>query len=635
MPDTILDVEVAGGYVLGINYHHDSSACLVRDGRVLVAIELERLVRLRHATMSGPEQVVNYCLAAAGLDRGDVVAVCANSANAAATDALVRAGTPLISHHLAHAYSCLATCDLTDAAIMVLDGSGNRYRDVEPEYRGPAPAADHFEEAESYYLVTGPRRRLEVVRKRWGWYDDHVGRRPYLRFSSLGHMYSVASEYIFKQWTDAGKVMGLAPFGTGESVADLVLVTRQGEDFTVSTRWVDCLPPEYAGGAGWGLPAAERIYQDVAWRVQRELEETVLAEARWLHGVTGARRLCVAGGVALNCSLNQRLRAETPFEEVFVSWAPADDGVALGCAFQAANGECGPRRPFAVSPYGGRAYADEEIRHVLDAYAGQRLALSFFQPAGEAPVVLRRGSDEVLTPRLDAAERRSFAEIDFTFGSPVTWRFETAPGFGRDEPWLHKPSGRPASRLVPREIAFRRADDPVGEAAELLARGLVVAWFTGGCEFGPRALGHRSILADPRDAGMTARVNALKGREGFRPVAPVVPLEHAAEYFVLDGASPTMSFAAPVRPERAADIPAVVHCDGSARLQTVTAEQEARLHALLLAFGALSGVPVLINTSLNDHREAIVETPADALHTFLRLGLDALVLEDWIVRPEA
>jgi carbamoyltransferase len=174
-----------------------------------------------------------------------------------------------------------------------------------------------------------------------------------------------------------------------------------------------------------------------------------------------------------------------------------------------------------------------------------------------------------------------------------------------------------------------KREDILEAAAERLARGQVLGWFQGRSEFGPRALGHRSILADPRDPAMKDLVNArVKHRQGFRPFAPSVPAERAAEFFELEAESPFMLLVSRVRPEARSRIPSVVHVDGTARLHTVRREVEPRFHALLTAFGRRTGVPVLLNTSFNVRGEPIVETPADAVECFLLTRLDALVIDD-------
>jgi carbamoyltransferase len=179
-------------------------------------------------------------------------------------------------------------------------------------------------------------------------------------------------------------------------------------------------------------------------------------------------------------------------------------------------------------------------------------------------------------------------------------------------------------------LAFHRSTDVATETAALLADGRVIGWFQGRMEFGPRALGNRSILADPRSAAMRDHVNRLKGREQWRPLAPSVLAHRAGDYFELEGESPFMLFAAQVRQERRAQVPAIVHVDGSARPQTVTPRQNPRYHALLSAFERKTGVPILLNTSFNGAWEPIVASPGQAVSTFIACGLDALVIGDYI-----
>jgi carbamoyltransferase len=184
--------------------------------------------------------------------------------------------------------------------------------------------------------------------------------------------------------------------------------------------------------------------------------------------------------------------------------------------------------------------------------------------------------------------------------------------------------------------ASKQGGDVIGDAADHLAAGRVLGWFSGPSEFGPRALGHRSILADPRDAKMKDRLNAtVKHRQAFRPFAPAVPAERAEEFFEGSAESPFMILAKRVKPDRADAIPAVTHVDGTARVQTVRREASPRFHALLTAFGERTGVPVLLNTSFNVRGEPIVETPDDAIDCFLTTGIDTLMLEDRIFTKRA
>jgi carbamoyltransferase len=300
----------------------------------------------------------------------------------------------------------------------------------------------------------------------------------------------------------------------------------------------------------------DQAHYDIASSLQTVLEETVLELARWLHRRSGSQDLVLAGGVALNCVLNARLRDAGPFARLWVQPAAGDAGTALGAA----------------------AWIDAKVRGGAARCAP--MSHAFLGPA--------YGDDEI----------EAF----------LRWS----------------------------KLPFRRLDDVASETAELLAANAVIGWYQGRMEFGPRALGGRSILASPIDPGMQARLNEIKDREDFRPVAPVVLEEKAGEWLAGGGVSPFMLFVHDVLPDKADRIPAVRHVDGTARIQTVNAEQHPRYHALLRAFEARTGVPVLVNTSFNTRGEPIVCTPRDAVESFWTSPLDALVIGSFLVRkPEA
>ncbi len=302
----------------------------------------------------------------------------------------------------------------------------------------------------------------------------------------------------------------------------------------------------------------------------------MLRMARTAHRKTGLDRLCMAGGVALNAVANGRIVREGPFREVWIQPAAGDAGGALGVAQLAWHRHL--RQPRSVTP--GK-----------DTMKGARLGPAF---------------DD------DAIER------------------------------VLRDAGATYERIA--------GDDLPERVAALLADGAIVGWFDGRMEFGPRALGARSILADPRSPAMQSHMNLrIKHRESFRPFAPCVLAEHAHEWFEI-GESPYMLVVAPVRPERRiqsastegrwgigllnvprSGIPAVTHVDHSARVQTVRAEEHPRLHALLGAFHALTGCPVLVNTSFNVRGEPIVCTPADAWRCFLGTSIDYLVLGSFLL----
>jgi carbamoyltransferase len=259
----------------------------------------------------------------------------------------------------------------------------------------------------------------------------------------------------------------------------------------------------------------------------------------------------MAGGVALNCVMNARLRDRGPFKRIWVQPAAGDAGTALGAALW------------------------------IDA-------------------------------RERATSEREFRMDHAFFG----------PGFSDDEI---------EQFLIWSKLPYRKLDNVAEEAAELLAQDKVIGWFQGKLEFGPRALGARSILASPIHAEMQERLNDIKDREDFRPVAPVVLEEEAANWFVRGEVSPFMLFVYDVQPDKASGIPAVRHVDGTARIQTINREQNPPYYDLLQAFYRRTGVPVLVNTSFNTRGEPIVNTPRDAVECFWTSPLDALVIGSFLL----
>jgi carbamoyltransferase len=299
----------------------------------------------------------------------------------------------------------------------------------------------------------------------------------------------------------------------------------------------------------------ERTHQNIARSLQVALEETVLAMVAWLHGETGAENLCMAGGVALNCVLNARVRDRGAFRNVWVQPAAGDAGTALGAALLV---DCAQA---------GRVRKRWSMQH---AYWG---------------------------PGFDAAEIEAF--------------------------------------LRQARISYRKPDDIAHAAADLLAEDKILGWFQGRMEFGPRALGARSVLASPTSPTMQARLNELKEREDFRPVAPAVLEEEADRWFVAAGVAPFMLFVYDVRADQAERIPAVRHTDGTARIQTVNRAHNPLYYDLIRAFGERTGVPVLVNTSFNTRGEPIVCTPRDAVECFYTSPLDALAIGSFLLEKPA
>ncbi|MDB5760609.1 MAG: carbamoyltransferase [Burkholderia sp.] len=567
-------------YTLGINAaFHDCSATLVKDGVVLAAAEEERFTRVKHGKRPLPFTVwqlpyhaIDYCLQHAGimlrdvdhvaysydpwlqLDRNDAAATLAlplepsrnpgpwlSPWDPLSLSYIVNAprqladGAPhhlkkrfhgcrhdgpwqwhFVEHHLAHEASAFLAAPFDDCAVLAMDGRGERATTSYGVYR------------------QGRYERLKQVNL------------PH----SLGLLYEAVTDYLgFLRSSDEYKVMALASFGKPAHV-DLfrdVLRYHGNGDYTVEqVDWVALLGPARERGG-----PTEQRHMDIAHSLQVVLEETVGRMAEWLHRESGSARLVVAGGVALNCVMNARLRDRGPFEQVWVQPASGDSGTSLGAALW-----------------------------------------------------------------IDAKERP---------GQPRSWRMDhvfLGPDYADDEI---------EAFLKQAMLPYRRSADIASDAAALLAEGKVIGWFQGRMEFGPRSLGARSILASPVNPGMQARLNQIKDREDFRPVAPVVLEEAASDWFVNAGVSPFMVFINDVRPDRVDRIPAVRHVDGTARIQTINRSQNAVYYDLLQSFALKSGVPVLVNTSFNTRGEPIVCTPRDAVESFCTTPLDALAIGSFLL----
>ena len=569
-------------YVLGINaYDHDVSACLLRDGEIAFAITKERITREKHDT-GFHQEVVDYCLGAEGITFDDVDLVVRNCYVLPVDDLEIRmvsqdvpevlgeeerlqaAKDPLflsksdkvvtISHHLAHAYSAFAASPFNEGVVMVVDGVGNYCADVREDF----PMADVnplARESESYYKFEGSK--IETLRKVWldpvrGFLSDEFYYMP-----GLGALYSRVSSYIFADWNKCGEVMGLAPYGTPGAFKPLLDI-RNGE-LSIPEWGVDFNKPWLVDQEhDWEASPSQQHWKDMAWRIQDDAERVLLDRAKWLRERTGAKNLCMAGGVALNCVANGRLAREVGFENIWIQPAAGDDGIAIGCAYYGYLMLLKKPRTYVMNhAFTGIEYRDEEVR--------------------------------------GAANRK----------------------------------------LVRLQTTSKVSTNICRDTAKLLSEGHVFGWFQGRSEFGPRALGNRSIIADPRTPEMKDKLNKrVKFRQAFRPFAPIVLAERASEIFEGEHDSPYMLLAKRVRPEWRDKIPAIVHVDGTARVQTVRREHNERLHALLKEFEAITGVPVLLNTSFNVKGEPIVETPEDAVRCFLSTDMDYLVLHGLLMEKK-
>jgi len=455
-----------------------------------------------------------------------------------------------IGHHLSHAASTFYSSPFDRCAVLVMDGRGSSVHTDE----------GLFGETITCYMADGDGLRPIAAQAGRVTLTDVRSEDPYE--DSVGWMYEIVSKSIGfvgpGGMGEPGKTMGLAAYGSPRYVKDLAAtyMLRDGQfrqsvaDQIRMRSFVD----DELRRAG-SQQSRDEIRADFAYAVQQNIERIVLHIARWLHGQTGERRLCLAGGVALNSVANFKILEETPFDELHIVPAAGDSGTGLGAALHGYHEMGGhPWKPACepFSPFLGREYDGAAIETAIAGAAG----------------------------------------------------------------------------LIRSE---RPADICEAVAAEL-DRGAVIGWFQGRSEVGPRALGNRSILADPRPAGMKDRINAkVKHREPFRPFAPIVRQHRQGEFFTTDVPAPYMLLVPAVRPDKREVIAAVTHVDGSARLQTVLPELSPKLDLLLAAFERRTGIPLLLNTSFNDNNEPIVETPADAMRCFLNTGLDLLVLGDVLI----
>jgi carbamoyltransferase len=394
---------------------------------------------------------------------------------------------------------------------------------------------------------------------------------------SIGILYSLMTHYLgLVPFMDEYKVMGLAPYGDpGRYYAQFAELVHLREDGTYTVPLMardysaaqqethEGVFAELVGRFGPARLPGEPLtgqHADLAAALQAITEASLLHVLRAARQSTGHRRLCLAGGVALNCTANGLVARSGLFDDVFVQPAASDDGTALGAALQAEPHLTGHVSP-ADMPYWGPGFTDEELAGVAGCPEG-------------------------------CAVRH----------------------FG----------GEDADR------------DLVRYVARLLADGQIVAWFQGRMEFGPRALGNRSILADPRHAGMRDRLNAVvKDRESFRPFAPAVRAEDAGRYFEIDAGAEDiyahMLFVARTRQEYRDQLGAVTHVDGTARVQTVRRFRNERFWSLITAFGEETGMPVLLNTSFNLKGQPIIAMPDEAVRTFLRSRIDVLAIGRTVV----
>ncbi len=572
-------------YILGINaVFHDSAACIIKDGVLLAAAEEERFTHIKHgkrpvpfSTWELPFHAIDYCLGVAGIHINDVdhfaysfdpylliggeyrkrptieipfenIGITINEdwinewdplflssiINACGQlndgyphhlqkrflDAAIKAEQwHYIEHHIAHAASAFNCSPYSSAAVMTVDGRG--------------------ELATTTYNIGSGQNLTRIGQVNM----------PH----SLGLLYEQVTTHLgFLHSSDEYKVMALASYGKPEFVndfRDIIRLTGDGQYTVTDQNLTARFGPQRLRHEEF-----TRHHFNIAYSLQLVLEETLLELTDWLHKETQEDNLCMAGGVALNCVANARIRDNGSFKNIWVQPASGDDGTALGAALWLdSQKRLNDGKAFVMDhAYWGPEYSDDEIEKFMK--------------------------------------------------------------------WC--------------KVPYRKLENVAEETADILAQDKIIGWYQGRMEFGPRALGARSILASPINPAMQARLNEVKDREDFRPVAPVVLEEEAGNWFKNASNSPFMLFVYDVIEDKADKIPAVRHTDGTARIQTINQRQNKAYYDLLKAFYRKTGVPVLINTSFNTLGKPIVCTPRDAIECFWSSPFDALVIGSFIIEKK-
>lgn len=538
--------------ILGINGgfrqgYQDVSACLIKGGELIAAVEEERLSRVKFSAGRLPYLSVLEVLKIAGISIQDISLV-AYHGSTWEPEIDIRLQEYFLSHfgysppikryhhHSCHAAASFFSSGFKESLIFTMDNSGDGI---------------------STQIAVGRGTDLEIIKR-------------FERPNSLGLFYSMVTQFCgFTKDSDEYKLMGLAAYGDRTKYDFSWLIDFKDEELKINTDYVHTVAPKapslHRDEMIFNSPFTDKIglpkrlphspitqeYKDLAASAQAHLESLAVRIAAHYLRQTGQKNLCTAGGVALNCLMSQRLMNELPIDALFVQPASTDAGISLGAGWLASL-EVGIKPIAPSDAFMGNEYSDEEIKTVLDIC----------------------------------------------------------------------------------QIHYQKINNPSEVGAELLAQNKVIGWFQGRMEFGPRALGNRSILANPAAKDIQAIVNRkIKFREGFRPFGASVLEEDTLTLF--DGrmpSAPYMNINYQTKKDKLVSLSGVTHADGSCRIQTVNQKQNPLYYNLLLRLKAKTGLGVCLNTSFNLKYEPIVSTPQQAISTFYASGLDALIIGNYLIK---
>ncbi len=590
--------------ILGLKIlRHDPGAALISGDRV-VAISEERLNRIKHSTEVFPSLAIDYCLNTLSLSDKDIDLIVIDLVGREGQERVreifhektngrfVGKEICFINHQDAHAASAFYASPFSEAAVLVYDGAGQRHK---------LHLGVYATESESLYYATD-KDGMTLLQK-----SAHLRRGSQFPYTSgIGKLYTHFSDFYlgFGPFNE-GKMMGLAPYGNNSflkqypferwfterqgaivcnsniiapkstltlaplgknTVARIRRRTRSVVNRFISRAFFKLNSDIYVDAHVFepirlnkpprtkNIELPDQYYTNIAYALQKVLEEVAYLWGIKLKKITRSENLCVAGGVGLNIDANRNFLDRVGFKEIFIQPAASDTGIPLGCALWGAHVVKKLPRSYRMNhAYLGREYTEQDILAALQK------------------------------------ERE--------------------------------------------HIEMVKSADIATDTARLIAQGKIIGWFQGASEYGPRALGHRSILCDARHPDMKDILNnRVKHRESWRPFATSILKERCTDYFDLAYESPFMLLTGNLRADKKGSLPSVTHADNTSRIQTVTKEDNGIYYDLISAFYKETGTPLLLNTSFNLGGEPIVETPWDALHTFLRTDMDYLVLGDYLVR---
>ncbi|HNQ68461.1 MAG TPA: carbamoyltransferase C-terminal domain-containing protein [Bacteroidales bacterium] len=533
---------INGGVRLG---YQDVSACLIKDGKTIVAIEEERLTRVKFSPGQLSELSIYKCLEYAGIEIKDVdVLACHGSTWGQTFENILRAymidnfghcpRLVFVHHHDAHAASAFYGSGFDEAMILTMDASGDGV---------------------STQLTIGRDDKIDTIKR-------------YSRPNSLGIFYSIITQFCgFRRDSDEYKLMGMAAYGNPDTYDFSEMLNFKDGELFFDESFLKPIKPGESQPTRQEIAYSSKLtdmfgkrrlrnmeisqkYFDIAASAQKQFENVIVEIVKDFYKKTGIRKICLAGGVALNCLANQKIMDLDFIDDIYVHPASGDSGISLGAAMFASVIE--GQKPLSMeTALLGPEFSDEQILKTLNE----------------------------------------------------------------------------------NQIKYQKIDDPAKIASQLIAENKVIGWFQGRMEFGPRALGARSILANPAMPNVKDIINKkIKFRENFRPFCPSVTEEDTKKYFVGKvHRAPFMNITFGTTALAKDCTPGIVHADGTARIQTVDEKNQPLYHKLLTLLKERTGHPVVVNTSFNTNNEPIVFTPSDAIATFYRSGLDALVIGNFLV----